>query len=479
MRLSLLITAAAISAAALPALAGAATLSGEAGSLVYRAAPGEANFLVLSGEAGELSISDSGAGSISFPPSCTQLSSEYPVKCPVPSAFRAELGDGVDVASALYGLPAGLGITVLGGDGNDDLKSGDESNGVVLDGQGGNDKLRSFDKNDVLLGGPGDDTLEGHGGSDELRGGDGDDYLRPDTNSASPGNDIVDGGPGTDKVEDWVDNGGTQRTVTVTVDGAANDGRPGETDNVTAVERLTTFVSGRWVMSDVADIVESWSPVDFGPSTIETRGGDDRITSGNGSQTIDAGAGADYVEGGFGNDTLTGGPGKDTIAGDFTGTQCGVFQSCTIPHGDDTINARDGEADSIDCGVGKDTAVVDAIDTTSNCEVVDAGAAAATSTPNAAPAGTARIALASTARLRTALARGLRVRITGHRPGVAVVRVLFGGRVVGTSRVVVSKVGTAIATVRFSPAGRQLLRAKRTARVTVVVGGLRTAVRLT
>ncbi|MDQ3740512.1 MAG: hypothetical protein M3389_06160, partial [Actinomycetota bacterium] len=56
-----------------------------------------------------------------------------------------------------------------------------------------------------------------------------------------------------------------------------------------------------------------------------------------------------------------------------TGSQCGWLQSCTIPHGNDTIHARDGESDSIDCGVGTDTAIVDASDVVANCETVDKG----------------------------------------------------------------------------------------------------------
>ncbi|MDQ3739921.1 MAG: hypothetical protein M3389_03160, partial [Actinomycetota bacterium] len=56
-----------------------------------------------------------------------------------------------------------------------------------------------------------------------------------------------------------------------------------------------------------------------------------------------------------------------------TGSQCGWLQSCTIPHGNDTIHARDGESDSIDCGVGTDTAIVDPADVVANCENVDAG----------------------------------------------------------------------------------------------------------
>ena len=75
---------------------------------------------------------------------------------------------------------------------------------------------------------------------------------------------------------------------------------------------------------------------------------------------------------GFDNDTITGGPGRDAIFADATGSFCGIF-SCTVPFGNDTVNARDGEADSIDCGIGADRAVVDTIDTVANCETVEAG----------------------------------------------------------------------------------------------------------
>ena len=61
------------------------------------------------------------------------------------------------------------------------------------------------------------------------------------------------------------------------------------------------------------------------------------------------------LTGGQGNDTLDGAGGADTLAGG---------------EGDDTIAARDGVADAIDCGVGNDTATVDALDTVSGCETV-------------------------------------------------------------------------------------------------------------
>ena len=69
---------------------------------------------------------------------------------------------------------------------------------------------------------------------------------------------------------------------------------------------------------------------------------------------------------------LTGGPGQDTIFADATSASCGWYSyTCKIPFGNDVVNARDGEADTIDCGVGEDRATVDKIDVVSGCETVD------------------------------------------------------------------------------------------------------------
>ena len=107
-----------------------------------------------------------------------------------------------------------------------------------------------------------------------------------------------------------------------------------------------------------------------GASRLVGRGGDDKLRGGNNEETIDGGPGADRLEGGFGHDTITGGPGRDTIYGDKTGSNCGLFESCDAPYGNDTILAADGEAESymISCGVGLERAVVDALDTVDGCE---------------------------------------------------------------------------------------------------------------
>jgi hypothetical protein len=85
-------------------------------------------------------------------------------------------------------------------------------------------------------------------------------------------------------------------------------------------------------------------------------GHDDIIFGLGGNDTLPGGAGDDRIYGGPGNDVITGGSGEDRLYGGA---------------GSDTIYAADGERDIVDCGPGRDRAVVDlGIDKTVNCEVV-------------------------------------------------------------------------------------------------------------
>lgn len=85
-------------------------------------------------------------------------------------------------------------------------------------------------------------------------------------------------------------------------------------------------------------------------------GHDDIIFGLGGNDTLLGGAGDDRIYGGRGNDIITGGSGEDHLYGG---------------PGSDTIYAADGERDFIDCGPGRDRAVVDlGIDKTVNCEDV-------------------------------------------------------------------------------------------------------------
>ena len=68
------------------------------------------------------------------------------------------------------------------------------------------------------------------------------------------------------------------------------------------------------------------------------------------------GSGRDVVKGDTGNDTVTGGAGLDQLFGGGD---------------EDKLLARDGNKDRVNCGAGKDLAVVDKKDRVSrNCETV-------------------------------------------------------------------------------------------------------------
>jgi len=108
-------------------------------------------------------------------------------------------------------------------------------------------------------------------------------------------------------------------------------------------------------------------------------GYDDDIQGMGGNDTLLGGAGDDQLDGGNGGDVITGGAGADKIFGGA---------------GSDTIYAADGERDVIDCGDGRDRAVVDTVDIVKNCEVVQTasssgsgGGSTPTPTPTPTPPG--------------------------------------------------------------------------------------------
>ncbi|HTE59930.1 MAG TPA: hypothetical protein VK631_06225 [Solirubrobacteraceae bacterium] len=76
-----------------------------------------------------------------------------------------------------------------------------------------------------------------------LEGGDGDDTLTGDLCEATAA-DVLDGGAGLDTLTDWGDcgPGSDKRAVRVTVNGMADDGRPGENDDVRDLDVLLLYV---------------------------------------------------------------------------------------------------------------------------------------------------------------------------------------------------------------------------------------------
>jgi hypothetical protein len=92
--------------------------------------------------------------------------------------------------------------------------------------------------------------------------------------------------------------------------------------------------------------------------------GNDRITGGAGNDCISAGRGKDKVFGGPDNDLLLGGGGNDKVKGDF-----GV-DLVKSGRGNDRVRVRDGVADRVICGKGRDVVLADRLDKLKGCERV-------------------------------------------------------------------------------------------------------------
>lgn len=181
-------------------------------------------------------------------------------------------GDGDDEFIVLNGL----GYTAQGP--VQLIASGPSTTACTVTGSAAGEHLLGTPADDVICGYGGNDTLEGFGGNDLLLGGDGNDTLR-----GGPGADDLDGEAGTD-LGDYADQ---SVGIVVSLDGLANDGSPGENDDVaTSVENVT------------------------GGS------GADVLTGSAAANTLIGGLGDDSLMGGGANDTLNPGAGNDQVAGD-------------------------------------------------------------------------------------------------------------------------------------------------------------------
>jgi Ca2+-binding RTX toxin-like protein len=452
--------------ASLPATASASTISREGDTLVLRAAPGEKNWLTVGPDTyapGRLVFSD-----INQPTSDASMCipDEYSsfVSCTAPAGgVRLEAGDREDILDVQDNLPGGIRVTLDGGTGNDVLRGADftETTDTLLGGEG-NDKITGGSGADTIEGGAGDDELDARQGPDVVHGGDGNDKLGADYWDEQS-TDVVDGGAGYDQIENnWVSGfGNHQPPIVVSIDGVANDGRPNENDNVTNVERI--------YLNEAATLTGSDGPDEFtvfnndAGSTFDGRGGDDKLTGFDLDDMIDGGAGNDTIEGGYGHDTIVGGPGRDTINGDSTGALCGYTQ-CRNPYGNDKIDARDGEADNVTCGIGEDVVEADAADTIApDCETVHRGAGGGVAGGADNGQSGQQTGHAALSKVR-AVRRGRKLVVTGRATGASKVKVsvLRGRRTVARAQ---APVRSGRFTVR--------VRAPRNIRVAVTAGAAR------
>ena len=99
---------------------------------------------------------------------------------------------------------------------------------------------------------------------------------------------------------------------------------------------------------------------------IKGGAGDDSLYGLDDEDNLDGGDGADLLVGGAGDDALIGGPGTDRYFGDEL--------RATDEWGNDVLIAVDGGPETMNCGEGVDSAVVDADDAAdATCEVLSGG----------------------------------------------------------------------------------------------------------
>jgi Ca2+-binding RTX toxin-like protein len=391
-------------------------------------------------------------------------------------------------------------FAVGGGSGQDDLGGSFNSASKTVEqlyGNGGDDTLNGGHGDDVLYGGDGADTVAGDEGNDQMFGEGGADVVR-----GAGGDDREDGGPGDDRVghspgiyhdddqgaDDLRGGDGDDRLIleahtggmTIRIDGQANDGAPGEGDNVAGDFETIDGTGGNDVFfgSEGADQFSGGN----GNDEIHGNGGADQLYGGSGDDRVYGDAGNDKVEGARGADTVDGGAGLDQIYGDIG--------ACSFSCGfdADALFARDGERDSVDCGGGADTAQVDGLDVVAFCAAIDRSA---TPTPAGAIPGAGGAAggaatvqglvAPGAVKKRILLARGLAFRLSCGGACSIAAELRSKARKLGAARRSLLAAGTAKLVLKLSKAGRRtirgLSRGKLTLRIRVTDAAGRTATR--
>jgi hypothetical protein len=408
-------------------------------------------------------------GGISPQSPCVRVSSTMAACRLTPGrGYQLNTGGGADTVTIASGVPTGT--TNLGP--GDDTFTGQSAADIVHGGDG-NDNLRGAGGNDQLFGDGGNDLVAGQTGNDIVDGGAGDDRLEDDGDGmpadAGAGADDIHGGPGSDRLS-YLDH---TAGVDVSLDDKPGDGTSGENDNVHGdIETLVGSTFDDTVTGN--DGAQSL----FGNAGIDRAdglGGDDVVNGGTDDDELYGGAGDDRVEGSAGGDYLEGGAGEDMFEGDNV---CET-EPCT---GDsDFIQARDGQADTVNCGVGADTAIVDSLDvvaqdTQHGCERIDRSAAESVTPPASAVLGVTavglgrpRVSVLGARKLGRLQRAKLAIRVTC--PGSCRVKArLISGRTVVASR---SRTrlgaGTVIVRPKTSKKGRKLLKRRKRVTMTLAV----------
>ena len=209
------------------------------------------------------------------------------------------------------------GDTLTGGDGTDTLDYSGRTGALVVDGDNSGDDGESNERDnakpdiEIVLGGSGADKMTGSGAANRIYGGPGNDTLDGQAGNdfidAGAGDDAVKGGAGGDAISggdgrDTADYSDRRNPIHVSPHDGANDGEPGEADDVYGdVESAKGGSAGDRLFGSEA------------ANTLTGNGGDDLLVAGGGDDRLLAGDGDDVLQGGHGADELDGGGGADTI----------------------------------------------------------------------------------------------------------------------------------------------------------------------
>jgi hypothetical protein len=275
--------------AALPAIASAAAVSTSGTVITYTAAGDENNNLTVTHPAANTYLFNEASISITeSSTSCTASSGDVTCSGASWTSVVVNLNNKGDTFTA-----AGVNddpFTINAGDDNDTITGSDADD--TINGQNGNDT--------GLSGGPGNDTINAGDGNETINGGDGNDRL-----IGEAGNDTFNGDAGIDRVLYSIGCSESPPTITITIDGTANDAgcNSESADNVgTTVESVTGSTGNDSITGSCFANTFAGDP----GSANGDAGGND-ILNGDPSAGCTAASGStDFLGGGEGNDTFNG-----------------------------------------------------------------------------------------------------------------------------------------------------------------------------
>jgi Ca2+-binding RTX toxin-like protein len=350
-------------------------------TLEIAAAAGEANTIAITAAApsgGNVTYTVRDASTPPTPGAGCATGAPGEVQCTLPQS-RASSGCIGHAPCADPGANVGLDLALGDADDSVDLSTLPASDGGT--GQF-TTRVNAGAGDDTIVGSPATDILDPGPGADSVSSGAGNDSA--DARSGGPdGPDRLDLGAGYDSLsyEDATEG------VTISVDGVADDGAPGEGDNVAGAEVVDGGPGDDTIIgADVAqphpdfalliyghggadrivggpgpDFIEGGSLED-GDNVIDGAGGNDFLVGASGDDVLDGGPGNDGLRGFSGADRLRGAAGRDEITGDGGADQ--LFGNGAA----DLLFAAGGGADRVACGGGTDRATLDSRDTERGCE---------------------------------------------------------------------------------------------------------------